>query len=97
MDVEASEKETEADIELEPEQESESDLDSLRREALKVMEKKRRQSSDKEEDIESVIEATTMEVIKDMEETENNADIEIETSTGNDILIENLKRRRNKH
>ena len=95
--MEASEKETEADIELEPEQESESDLDSLRREALKVMEKKRRQSSDKEEDIESVIEATTIEVVKDMEETGNNDDIGIDSSTGNDILIENLKRRRNKH
>ena len=95
--MKASEKGTEAESELEPENESESDLDSLRREALKVMEKKRRQSSDNEEDIESVIEATTMEVIKDMEETENNGDVEIETSTGNDILIENLKRRRNKH
>ena len=95
--MEASETETEADIKSEPEQESESDLDSLRREALKVMEKKRRQSSDNEEDIESVIEATTMEVIKDMEETENNDDLGIQTSTGNDILFENLKRRRNKH
>ena len=83
-----------------PEKEPESKLDSLRRQALKVMEKQKRKSSGNEEDIETVIEATTKDVIKDMEETEieeNNDDIKIETSTSNDILIENLKRRRNKH
>ena len=83
----------------EKESEPESELDSLRRQALKVIEKKKRKSSN-DEDIETVIEATTTEVIKDIDETEmeeNNDDLKIETSTGNDIFIENLKRRRNKH
>ena len=49
---------------------------------------------------ESVLETTTMSVIGDMGETDTEKvkdDLKIETSTGNDILMENLKRRKNKH
>ena len=85
-----------------PEKDPESELDKLRRQALKVIEKQKIKSSDEEEELnleESVMETTTMTVIQDMEETdtEEEDDLKIETSTGNDILIENLKRRRNKH
>lgn len=86
-----------------PEKEPESELEKLRKQALKVIEEQKINSSDEEEELnleESVLETTTMSVIEDMGETdteENKDDLKIETSTGNDILIENLKRRRNKH
>ena len=86
-----------------PEKEPESELEKLRKQALKVIEEQKINSSDDEEELnleESILETTTMSVIEDMGETdteENKDDLKIETSTGNDILIENLKRRRNKH
>ena len=86
-----------------PEKEPESELEKLRKQALKVIEDQKINSSDEEEELnleESILETTTMSVIEDMGETdteENKDDLKIETSTGNDILIENLKRRRNKH
>lgn len=86
-----------------PEKEPESELEKLRKQALKVIEEQKINSSDEEEELnleESILETTTMSVIEDMGETdteENKDDLKIETSTGNDILIENLKRRRNKH
>ena len=86
-----------------PEKEPESELEKLRKQALKVIAEQKLNSSDEEEELsleESILETTTMSVIEDMGETdteENKDDLIIETSTGNDILIENLKRRRNKH
>ena len=86
-----------------PEKEPESELEKLRKQALKVIEDQKINSSDEEEELnleESILETTTMSVIEDMGETdteENKDDLKIETSTGNDILIENLKRRKNKH
>ena len=86
-----------------PEKEPESELEKLRKQALKVIAEQKLNSSDEEEELsleESILETTTMSVIEDMGETdteENKDDLKIETSTGNDILIENLKRRRNKH
>ena len=93
MDVKEPEKEPEPD----------SELNNLRRQALKVIEKRRRKHDDVDDELdaeESVIEATT--VSFDNEDTESdteksNDDSKLETSTGNDILIDNLKRRKNKH
>ena len=91
MDVEEPENEPEPD----------SELNSLRRQALKVIEKRRRKNGDNvdEDELDTeeiVIETTTMAFNKDTE-TDTEDDINIETSTGNDILIDNLKKRRNKH
>ena len=91
MDVEEPENEPEPD----------SELKNLRRQALNVIEIRRRKNGDDvdEEELdaeESIIEATTMAFKKDTE-TDTEDDIKIETSTGNDILIDNFKKRRNKH
>ena len=96
MDVKEPEKEQEL---------SDSELNNLRRQALKVIEKRRRKhDEDVDEDEldaeESVIEATTMafdNMDTESDSEESNDDSKLETSTGNDILIDNLKRRRNKH
>ena len=96
MDVKEPEKEQEL---------SDSDLYNLRRQALKVIEKRRRKHDDDvdEDELdaeESVIEATTMafdNMDTESDSEESNDDSKLETSTGNDILIDNLKRRRNKH
>ena len=91
MDVEEPENEPEPD----------SELNNLRRQALKVIEKRRRKNGDDvdEDELDTeeiVIETTTMAFNKDRE-TDTEDDVNIETSTGNDILIDNLKKRRNKH
>ena len=96
MDVKEPEKEQEL---------SDSELNNLRRQALKVIEKRRRKHDDDvdEDELdaeESVIEATTMafdNMDTESDSEESNDDSKLETSTGNDILIDNLKRRRNKH
>jgi len=89
--------------EPEPEQDSDSELDKLRRQALKVYEKQMQRTFEDDEELlaaeDRVMEATTAAFIEDGESDneEENVDSKIETATGNDILIDNLKRRRNKH
>ena len=89
--------------EPEPEQDSDSELDKLRRQALKVYEKQMQRTFEDDEELlaaeDRVMEATTAAFIEDGESDneEDNVDSKIETATGNDILIDNLKRRRNKH
>ena len=86
-----------------PEQDSDSELDKLRRQALKVYEKQMQRTFEDDEELlaaeDRVMEATTAAFIEDRESDneEDNDDSKIETATGNDILIDNLKRRRNKH
>ena len=89
--------------EPEPEQDSDSELDKLRRQALKVYEKQMQRTFEDDEQLleaeDRVIEATTAAFIEDSESytKEDDDDSKIETASGNDILIDNLKRRRNKH
>ena len=89
--------------EPEPEQDSDSELDKLRRQALKVYEKQMQRTYEDDEQLlaaeDRVIEATTVGFIEDKEidTEEDDDDSKIETASGNDILIDNLKRRRNKH
>ena len=86
-----------------PEQDSDSELDKLRRQALKVYEKQMQRTFEDDEQLleaeDRVIEATTAAFIEDSESDtkEDDDDSKIETASGNDILIDNLKRRRNKH
>ena len=89
--------------EPEPEQDSDSELDKLRRQALKVYEKQMQRTYEDDEQLlaaeDRIIEATTVGFIEDKEidTEEDDDDSKIETASGNDILIDNLKRRRNKH